>query len=331
MILVSLGFIAAFPLAMFTTWVSYALICLVPTILLITVQWGGKHPAFAASRPQPARGALFLLLALALGALVALAHFVTVGRAVSPPTPVLSMNIIASVNVAFWLIIIWGGWPFDALAKRPMVAGFAVLVALYLLNYLLVRLLFWLFDAWDALVFEVTAVGAMFLVLNFELWPFTRSPALTRQPLLGVVWTVTVLGIGAIAFAIGRALLRLDAPVFMVRAPIPFIFGTIIVMNMMQDSLFARFPQPLKGLFSAVSAAVIGSALAWAFGALAPLVSGRVVSGPPGYVFEIWLASALLAVTFPFLIIFAELFQFWPLTTARAAEGKPPRPARPSR
>jgi hypothetical protein len=27
---------------------------------------------------------------------------------------------------------------------------------------------------------------------------------------------------------------------------------------------------------------------------------------------EIWLASALLAVTFPFLIFFAEFFKFWP-------------------
>jgi hypothetical protein len=99
----------------------------------------------------------------------------------------------------------------------------------------------------------------------------------------------------------------------MVRVPIPFVFGTIIVMNMFQNSLFARFSQPLRGLLNAATAALIGVALARLFGALAPILSGPIASGPPGYTSEIWLASALLAVTFPFLIIFAELFQFWPL------------------
>ncbi len=43
---------------------------------------------------------------------------------------------------------------------------------------------------------------------------------------------------------------------------------------------------------------------------------------PPAYSFEVWLASALLAVTFPFLVIFAELFQFWPLS-GRSRSGRP--------
>ena len=160
---------------------------------------------------------------------------------------------------------------------------------------------------------ERTATAAMFLVLNFELWPLSRKPALVRQPLLGAIWTAMVLGIAAAALFIGEGVLQMDAPVFMVRVPIPFIFGTIIVMNMMQNSLFARFSQPLRGVFNGAASAAIGTALARLFGALAPLLSGHVDSGPPGYTFETWLASALLAVTFPFLIIFADLFQFWPL------------------
>ncbi len=45
-------------------------------------------------------------------------------------------------------------------------------------------------------------------------------------------------------------------------------------------------------------------------------VTGTVNPGPPGYEYEIWLASALLGVTFPFLIFFAEFFQMWPLKRA---------------
>jgi hypothetical protein len=41
-------------------------------------------------------------------------------------------------------------------------------------------------------------------------------------------------------------------------------------------------------------------------------VTGRLHSGPPTYDFEIWLASALLAVTFPLLITSAVFFEFWP-------------------
>jgi len=99
--------------------------------------------------------------------------------------------------------------------------------------------------------------------------------------------------------------------------PIPFVFGTIIVMNMMEGSLFARFSQPLKGILNAAAAAGIGVALARLYGVIGPVISGHMEPGPPGYVFEIWLASALLAVTFPFLVIFAELFQFWPLRRTR--------------
>jgi hypothetical protein len=156
----------------------------------------------------------------------------------------------------------------------------------------------------------------MFLMLNFELWPLARQPVLMRQPLLGAIWTPIVLAIAAVALFVGEGLFGMDAPVFMVRVPIPFIFGTIIVLNLMQNSLFAGFSQPLKGLLNAAASAVIGVGLARLYGVFATMISGHVESGAPGYVSEIWLASALLAVTFPFLIIFAELLQFWPLRRA---------------
>jgi hypothetical protein len=304
----------------------------IPMIIVISVTWGVKHPAFAARHSQPARGIFFMLLVLGIGTLVGLAHFVTVGGRVAPPAPMLSMCIISTVIIAFWFAIILGGWPFIMLMKNRVVASLSMLVASYLVNYMLFRLFFnyafmkaspvyvpaldphGLFNAWRTLVVYVTTIGAMFLMLNFELWPLTKRLVLMQQPLLGAIWTAAVLGIGAIALLIGEGLFRVDPPVFMVRVPIPFIFGTIIVMNMMQNSLFARFSQPLKGLFNTAAAAAIGFSLARLFGALAPIISGHVESGPPGYIMEIWIASSLLAVTFPFLIIFADLFQFWPLT-----------------
>jgi len=57
----------------------------------------------------------------------------------------------------------------------------------------------------------------------------------------------------------------------------------------------------------------VGTVLALMYGALAPVVTGVLAPGPPGNDFERWLASALLGVTFPFLIFLAEFFKMWPL------------------
>src|SRR5271157_3782419 len=139
---VSLGFISVFSLAAFTTWVAYGMICFIPMVIVITATWGTRHPVFAARHSQPARGILFVLPVLAAGVLVALAHFVTVGGRISPPSPMLSMCIITTVVIAFWLAIMWGGWPFNALTKSPVWAGLSMLAACYVVNYLLFRLFF---------------------------------------------------------------------------------------------------------------------------------------------------------------------------------------------
>jgi hypothetical protein len=330
-IAVSLGFISLFAFPIFATWVAFLTICFIPMEIVMSVTWGCKHPGFAATRSQPAKGILLTLMALVVGAIVAVVHFKIVGGGINPPPPMLAMCIITSVIIMFWLAIMWGGWPFGALIKNPLGAGFAMLAASYIINYLLFRLLFnydfikgapvyvasldphGLFNAWNVVVFYVTAIAVMFLSLNFDLWPFTASPALMKQPVLGFVWTIVALAIGGVAFYLGIYVIGMDVVSFMVRVPIPFIFGTIIVLNMMHGSLFSKFAQPLKGLLNALASGVIGVALALLYGALAPMVTGAVKPGPPSYDFEIWLASALLAVTFPFLIFYAEFFKMWPL------------------
>lgn len=336
-IAISLGFISLFSFPMFAGWVAYLLICFIPMEIVIGITWGCKLPRFAGERNQPMKGILLVVVALAVGAVVAAAHYATVGGGISPPPPMAAMCLIVSVIVTFWATIMFGGWPFTALIKNSVAAGLAMLVACYLINYLLFRLLFnyefmkgapvyvpaldphGLFNAWSALVFYVTAIGVMFLNLNFDLWPFTLFPRLMKQPVLGLVWTVVILVLGEAAFYLGVNVAKMDVVAFMVAVPIPFIFGTIVVLNMLQGSLFAKLSQPLKGVLNTAASAVIGTALALAYGAIAPALSGTVKPGPPSYDFEIWLASALLAVTFPFLIFFAEFFQMWPLRRADKA------------
>jgi len=338
-IAISLGFISLFDYTRFSGVISCFLISLIPMEIVMGVIWGLKQPRFAAERSQPVRGILFALVAVVTGAVVWNLHLYGFGGGLNPPTPMISMLLITSVVVTFCLTIMWGGWPFTTLIKNPLGAGLAVLIACYVVNYIFFRLFFnydfmkgapvyvpaqdpqGMFNAWNAVVFYVTFIAVMFLVLCFDLWPLTKSPTLMKQPVLGIVWTILALVVGYAAFYIGVDVFKMDVVAFMVTVPIPFIFGTIIVLNMLQGSLFAKFTQPLKGVLNTVAAGVIGSVLAVMYRELTHVVTpGEVNPGPPGYQSEIWLASALLAVTFPFLVAYADFFTMWPLQRAKSAQ-----------
>jgi hypothetical protein len=335
---IALGFISLFSFPTFAGWVSFCLICCIPMQVVTAVVWGCNQPRFAAQCSQPLKGILLVLVPLAVGVVVAVVHYATVGGRVSPPPPMAAMCLITSVLFTFWLAIMWGGWPFTAIIKNPVGAGLAVVAAAYVINYVQFQVFFdysfmqgapvyvpaldphGLFNAWSVMVYQITALAVMFLVLNFDLWPFTKSAALMKQPVLGLVWTAACLAIGAVVFYLGVNVAGMDVVAFMDAVPIPFIFGTIMVLNMMQGSLFGRLTQPLKGVLNTIASTVIGIGLALLYGALAPVVTGSVKPGPPSYDFEIWLASALLGVTFPFLIYYAEFFQMWPLRKTGQAQ-----------
>jgi hypothetical protein len=331
---VSLGFISLFDFPTFGSWVAYLMICIIPMEIVIGVTWGTNQPRFAAKQKQPAKGVLLVALTVVVGVVVAPTYLAIAGGNLRPPGPVPSHAIIVSVIVTFWAAIILGGWPFKARIKNEIVAGLAMLVSCYVVNLLLFRLFFdygfmqgtpayvasldphGIFMALNALVFYVTFLSIMFLMLSFDLWPLTKFPAVMQQPVLGITWTAVCLVLGALVFWIGVSVLRMDVMIFLVTVPIPYIFGTIIVLNMLQNSIMAKLTQPAKGIANAVLVAVIGTVLSQLYRALAPVVTGTLHSGPPTYDMEIWLASALLAVTFPFLIFFAEFFKFWPLANS---------------
>ena len=73
-IAISLGFISLFSFPMFAGWVAYLLICFIPMEIVIGITWGCKLPRFAGERNQPMKGILLVVLALAVGAVVAAAH-----------------------------------------------------------------------------------------------------------------------------------------------------------------------------------------------------------------------------------------------------------------
>ena len=333
-IAISFGFISLFDFSTLGSWVIFVMASIIPMEIVIGVVWGA-NPGFAAARPQPLKGILLVVVNIAIGVIVGAICHKIVGGAIAPPVPILVLFGIVSVVVTFWLAIIFGGWPFTSLIKNPVVAGLAMLAAVYIINYVLFRIFFdfsfmsgapWynasidphgMFNGVNAQVFYVTSLTYLFVMLHFDLWPFTSSPALMKQPVLGIVWTVLALALGALSYYIGVNVMGMDPMGFLIAGPIPFIFGTIVMLNMLHNSLFARFNQPVKGVLNCIAALVIGILLAKMYGLVAPVVTGVLKPGPPTNDYEIWLATALLGVTFPFLIFFAEFFKMWPLAKSK--------------
>jgi len=335
-IALSLGFISLFTFPTFAGWVSYYLVCVVPIQVIIGVVWGGKYPATAAKLPQPAKGILLTLLALAVGLIQAAVFFYTVGGRISPPTPILVHFTILSVVTTFWIVFMFGAWPFTAVSKNPGVIGFSLLVGVWVIAYALFRAFFnytffrgapfyvdkldpkGLFMGPAALSFFLSVMFGLFLMLNFDLWPLTKSPGLMKQPVLGVVMTVLTVAIGAVASYVAIRLLHVDPMVMLAQFSVAFIFGAIVVVIMCQGSLFRTVSQPMKGILSTIVSAVIGFGLSAFYGVMYPFLSGKLASGPPTYDYQVWLASALLAVTFPFLS-FCGFFDLWPFIRPQKA------------
>jgi hypothetical protein len=328
-IVLALAFISLFDLPTFLGPVAFYMLCIVPFQVMAVVIWGA-NPSFVAKLSQPPRGLVLLVVTLVAGAVIAPIVLRVVGEGMSPPGPIPSHFAVIVVPTTFWLAIVWGGWPFNLFGREPLVAGITLLAAAYVITWVIFRVFFnydflqgapvylasapqGQFNGVSALVFYVTALAVMFLVLCFDLWPLTTFPGVMKQPVLGVVWTLIALAGAALAFSIGIMGAGADPMAFLTQVTVPFIFGSIIVLNMLQNSLFVKMAQPLKGVMNTIAAVAIGLVLARLYMWLMPTVSGALASGPPGYDREVWLANALLSVTFPFLIYHAVFFGFWPL------------------
>ena len=326
---IALGFISLFDFGTFAGWVAFVMLGLIPMQVVAVVLWGA-NPAFASGLRQPVKGIVLVLVTVVATAIISPLVFMTVGEGMAPPGPIPSHYVVIVVPTTFWITIMMGGWPFNRISSNPLVTGVAALIGAYVVTYAVFRIFFnydfmqgtpvylqsapkGMFNGVSALVFYVTALAVMFLVLCFDLWPLTKFPGVMKQPVLGVVWTVIALAGAALAFSIGVTGAGADAMAFLTQVTAPFIFGSIIVLNMLQNTLFARMTQPLKGVMNTIAAAAIGLILANLYVSLIPMVTSPLASGPPGYEREIWLANALLSVTFPFLIYHAVFFGYWPL------------------
>jgi hypothetical protein len=174
-----------------------------------------------------------------------------------------------------------------------------------------------LFGAWYSLTFLVTAITGMFLPPAFGFLGFERL----QQPVRGLVWGGLCVAWASLLFGIGVGVAGVDPVDFLVWVPVPLLFGGLIVLVVMRDSLFGDEPRRLRrGVLTTLTSAGLGLVLVWIYHLLANVVTPALSWGPPTYQGQVWIASATLAFTFPLLATHADFFDHWPLRTATPVE-----------
>ncbi len=327
-VVLSLGTISLFEEATFSSWVSYLFMCLVTTQVIIGMTWQTSFPPAVGTMSQPKKGLCLTLMTVLIGICVAVFSYFVVGKG-HGITPMLMIYMILTVTMTFWYTVLWHCWPVTLFTQNPLIIGLSVLVFSYFGGYLVFQLFFnftflqgtpvyfadadpgGMFMAWSSIIVGVTTVAVIMLFPLFEEWPVR---AIKNPTVNVVVSTLIVVIIAVPVYIVATSVVGMDQIRYMVIVPVSFIFGTFIPLSFFQGELFTGTKQPVKGIVLTIICAIVGYILQRIYLYMGPVVSGMLVSGPAGnYQEEIWLANALLGLTFPLLVILLIFFQFWPL------------------
>ena len=337
-------------LGLFTTFIM----CNVPIVAVISAGWEGKYPS-TEGLTQPGRGFLLTLFVVLIGILCALGlvNFSAGGAA----TPFIHVRAIVTVIVTFFLVIAFGMWPFQKLSLPGK--GFLTLIFAYIIGWLVTMLFnfsklsypqgikpspvdpvpFYAGGgplapfadiapmgpfAWESgLLFCFCAVIFLFCFVALQFWPFSKSPGLMKQPVMGIVVLISCLVLGAILCFIGVGALNI-APLRFLLYLISFAFGLLMFLFMFQM-------WPGRVIKSAAGCGFLTIVLAIIVGIIAYnilLAFCRAHFGPeamgqyPNDVFAT--ANLMLGLVFPAWAVYAAMWDFWPLPPT------PPPPEAPS-
>lgn len=317
-----------YDLATYLSWVAFIWMTAVPAQIVLGLHMRFGHPVALANLPQPLKGLAFSGITLVL-MFLSFGYLYLVAGGMTVPGPFLIMQTIVTIVATFWLVAAWQCWPFTTISKNPLMQGFMAFVASFALGHLVFHLSFdfsfmanspgyverldpkGVFDAWYALAFSVTTVAVIMLLSLFDNWPLTKVSA--AQPWLGLMISLTSLTLGAITMWFAVTILEMDPVDYLVRLPVSVIFGVFLVTNMMQFQLFSTQRQPMRGIRLLVVTLVLAYSMQLLYRRMGDIVVGAPLSeGAPLYEMELWVATALLSITFPLINFVSGYFAFWP-------------------
>jgi len=250
-------------------------------------------------------------------------------------SPMYGQFVIMTIIVILWLVVVWQCWPFSMITNDPFKFGLITLLASYFIAYAIWQVFFeysilgkighpnyyadvdpgGMFDAWLAMSFAVTTVAVVLVQALFDFSLINKLTAGAAQPLRGIVHTLVVLGLSWLIHTGFVDWLGMDQVEYMIRVPVCMLFGVFLITNMMQFSLFPKMAQPLRGLMLLLCAIAAALFMYELYSFASSWYTGEMLAMGPhnGYARELWVASAMLGVTFPLIFIFSGFFGFWPI------------------
>jgi hypothetical protein len=338
----SLAFSAQFNPAIFGSWVALLIMSAIPLQIVIGLVWQSAYPGFIGRLDQPVKGAAILGLMLIAAMVMTPTILTLVDGGFGVPKPFAIMFTIVSVCCAFWLVAVFQCWPMAAISRHPGVIGMGVFVLAYVAAFALFRLCFdfgamkdapfyaaaldprGAFPAWNALSFIVTTVSVIMWFVMLDFWPSATIaaaiPVLARQPLFGLLNAALVLAIAAGMWTLGVRVMGMDVVDYMVRVPVSGLFGEFIMLVMLQTAPFQTTRQPVKGLLLLGLVIVLALVMYRVYAAAAGILVGVLPAGAPTYGLDLWIATAMLSVTFPVFVALGDGFAFWPLARPAALQ-----------
>lgn len=335
--------IAPFDHQFFTEWVGLAFMAATPVQIVLGLLWHNSKPAFIGVLPQPAKGIALTLVAIASGGLI-LALMLLLVSGGHGITPMLTQYAIMTIVISMWVVIIWQCWPVTLISSDPMVTGVLALVYSYLMAFVIWSIFFdysflaqivhphyyadidpgGLFDMWFAITFFVTVAGVIIVHMLFEFWPVDKIVGGASQPNRGIIGSIYILAVSWALRYLCVEILGMEQVDYMVRVPVCMIFGTFLVNNMMQFSLFPKLTQPVRGLALMGCAAIVAMIMHEVYAFASTLHAGKALGTGPaaGFAREFWIASAMLGVTFPVIFTVSGFFGFWPLQRNKKTHGE---------
>ena len=334
LIVISLFLIFLMDNIFYKNWFGFLSISIIPSLIIINTIWQFKHPALLSRiETQPWRGLSFTVFAAVVGLSISFVGMKWIGHNIAPPTPFLMMFAILSVVMTMWQLLVFEGWPFNGMCSA--IQGWAVLGTSYALAYLCYALFFdfslltgapesWLaiapqglFEPWSAIVYFITTLGVIFAWQLLEFKPLSllryKETLVGRQPFYGLLLGGAVLLISLLVFKLGTGYFKADPVSFMVRGPISFLFGMFLIMDTTANKAFASIKQPSRGFLLIVLSMLLGFLLCICYEWFMYWMLNLIVSGAPSYVAELWLANAMLSMTFPLILIYCHFFNYWPI------------------
>jgi hypothetical protein len=331
---ISAACIAPFGHHVFVDWVATAFMAATPAQVILGLLWHNNKPEVVARLSQPYKGIALTTISILTGAVVLGLVMLLVGGG-HGPTPMVIQYFIMTIVVVVWMIPVWQCWPLNLLSNNPVVIGCLTFIFSYLLAYVLWRVFFdysvlgsmghphyyedidpkGLIDLWTAIIFFVTCVSVIIVHMLLEFWPVNKLAGNAVQPLRGIIATLYVLVVATIIRTLFIDGLGMQPVDYMIRVPVCMIFGTFLVNNMMQFSLFPSAKQPVRGLLLILSAAVVAVITYELYRWASTLHTGSELGAGPsnGFAQELWIASAMLGVTFPIIFVVSGFFGFWPI------------------